>query len=49
MVNFMKKIPAGMLLVPMVISALINTLNPEFFHIGGITEARQHAISDWLD
>lgn len=39
MVNFMKKIPAGMLLVPMVVSALINTINPEFFHIGGITEA----------
>ncbi len=39
MVNFMKKVPAGMLLVPMFISALKNTSNPEFFHIGGVTEA----------
>lgn len=39
MVKFMKKIPAGNLLVPMFISALINTLWPNLFDIGGFTEA----------
>lgn len=38
MVKFMKKIPAGTLIVPMLISALLHTLWPELFHIGGITE-----------
>lgn len=39
MVKFMKKIPAGNLLVPMFISAMINTLWPNLFDIGGFTEA----------
>ena len=38
MVKFMKKIPAGTLLVPMLLSALLHTLWPELLHIGGITE-----------
>ena len=38
MVKFMKKLPAGTLLVPMLLSALLHTLWPELFHIGGITE-----------
>ncbi len=32
------KFPGGMLLVPMFLSALFNTLFPGFFHIGGMTE-----------
>ncbi len=40
MLKFMRKIPGGLLLVPMFISALINTLAPGFFaQFGGITEA----------
>lgn len=39
MVKFMKKVPAGTLLVPMFISALINTFWPNLFDIGGFTEA----------
>lgn len=40
MLKFMKKIPGGMLLIPMFISALVNTLAPGFFaQFGGITEA----------
>lgn len=38
MVKFMKKLPAGTLLVPMLVSALLHTIWPELFHIGGITE-----------
>lgn len=39
MLNFMKKIPGGLLLVPMLIAALINTFSPSLLKIGGITEA----------
>lgn len=40
MLKFMKKIPGGMLLIPMFISALVNTIAPGFFgKFGGITEA----------
>lgn len=40
MLKFMKKIPGGLLLVPMLISALINTFAPGFFaQFGGLTEA----------
>lgn len=40
MLKFMKKIPGGLLLVPMLISALINTFAPGFFEgFGGLTEA----------
>lgn len=38
MVKFMKRLPAGTLLIPMLLSALLHTLWPELFHIGGITE-----------
>lgn len=37
MVKFMKKLPAGTLLVPMLLSALLHTLWPDLLHIGGIT------------
>lgn len=36
--KLMKKIPGGTLLIPMLISALINTFVPNLFHIGGLTE-----------
>ena len=39
MLKFMKKIPGGLLLVPMLISALFATFLPEIFKIGGMTEA----------
>lgn len=40
MYKFMKKIPAGLLLVPMLLSALIHTFAPEFFpSLGGVSEA----------
>ena len=39
MLKFMKKVPGGLLLVPMVISALINTFFPGLFEIGGLTES----------
>ncbi len=32
------KFPGGMLLVPMLISALINTISPNLLHMGGVTE-----------
>lgn len=38
MLKFMKKIPAGTLIVPMLVSALLHTLWPDLLHIGGITE-----------
>lgn len=37
--KLMRKIPGGTMLVPMFISALINTIYPSLFHIGGVTEA----------
>ena len=39
MLEFMKKIPGGMLLIPMLISALFATFLPGIFMIGGMTEA----------
>lgn len=40
MLRVMKKVPGGMLLVPMLVSALINTFAPGFFAgFGGLTEA----------
>ena len=39
MLKFMKKIPGGMLLIPMLISALFATFLPDIFMIGGMTEA----------
>lgn len=39
MVNFMKKVPVGTFLVPMLISALLYTFWPDFFsNIGGVTD-----------
>jgi 2-keto-3-deoxygluconate permease len=35
----MRKIPAGTLLIPMLIAALLNTFVPGLFNIGGLTEA----------
>jgi 2-keto-3-deoxygluconate permease len=39
MVNFMKRIPAGTFLIPMLLSALLYTIAPSLFQIGGVTEA----------
>ena len=39
MLKFMRKIPAGTLLIPMLIAALLNTFVPGLFNIGGLTEA----------
>lgn len=39
MVEFMKKIPAGTFLVPMLLSALLYTIWPSLLQIGGVTEA----------
>ncbi|MCI6609552.1 MAG: 2-keto-3-deoxygluconate permease [Ezakiella sp.] len=39
MLKFMKKIPGGLLLIPMLISALFATFLPDIFKIGGMTEA----------
>ena len=39
MVKFMKRIPAGTFLVPMLLSALLYTIWPEMLQVGGITEA----------
>lgn len=38
MVNSIKKIPAGTFVVPMLLSAVLYTLWPSLFHIGGVTE-----------
>ena len=38
MVKFMKRIPAGTLLVPMIVSAILHTFWPNLFLIGGVTE-----------
>ena len=37
--NFLKKIPAGMMIIPMFISATINTFCPEILKIGSFTTA----------
>lgn len=40
MYDFMKKIPAGLLLIPMLTAALINTFLPDLFsNLGGVSEA----------
>lgn len=40
MYDFMKKIPGGLLLVPMFLAAIVNTIAPDFFtNLGGISEA----------
>lgn len=39
MLKFMKKVPGGVLLIPMLVSALVNTFAPGFFaQFGGVTE-----------
>ncbi len=37
--NFIKKVPAGMMIIPMFIAALINTLCPQIVQIGSFTTA----------
>lgn len=37
--NFIKKVPAGMMIIPMFIAALINTFCPEIVQIGSFTTA----------
>lgn len=37
--NFLKKVPAGMMIVPMFLSAILNTFFPEMFQIGSFTTA----------
>ncbi len=37
--RFLKKIPAGMMIVPMFISSILNTFFPEMFQIGSFTTA----------
>ena len=39
MYKFMKKVPGGLLLIPMLISAVFATFWPNLFYIGGLTEA----------
>ncbi|MRI81866.1 2-keto-3-deoxygluconate permease [Aerococcaceae bacterium DSM 109653] len=39
MYNFMRKFPGGLLLVPMLLSALFYTFSPNLFRIGGMTQA----------
>lgn len=39
MYNFMRKFPGGLLLVPMLLSAIFYTFSPELFRIGGMTQA----------
>ena len=38
MVDFIKKIPAGMMIVPIFIGILINTFSPSLLKIGNPTE-----------
>ena len=37
--KFLKKIPAGMMVVPMLLGAFINTFIPEIVNIGSFTTA----------
>ncbi len=37
--NFMKKIPAGIMVIPLLLGSLVNTLFPNVFEIGGLTAA----------
>lgn len=39
MLKNIRKIPGGLLLIPMFISAIFNTFNPDLFYIGGLTQA----------
>lgn len=39
MYNFMRKFPEGLLLVPMLLSAIFYTFSPKLFRIGGMTQA----------
>lgn len=39
MINFMKRIPAGTIIIPMTIAAIINTIFPDLFKVGGFTES----------
>ena len=38
MLNAIKRVPAGTFLVPMLVSALIYTIAPNLFEIGGLTQ-----------
>ena len=37
--NFLKKIPAGMMVIPLLLGSLLNTLFPQALEIGGLTTA----------
>lgn len=37
MLKFMKKIPGGLLLIPMLISAIFYTFFPNFFNVGTVS------------
>lgn len=37
--NFLKKVPAGMMVIPLLMGSLINTLFPDALQIGGLTTA----------
>ncbi|XCP84653.1 2-keto-3-deoxygluconate permease [Roseburia hominis] len=37
--NFMKKVPAGMMVIPLLVGSLITTIFPNIFNIGGLTAA----------
>lgn len=37
--NFMKKVPAGMMVIPLLVGSLITTIFPHIFDIGGLTAA----------
>ena len=39
MYNFMRKFQGGLLLVPMLLSAIFYTFSPKLFRIGGMTQA----------
>lgn len=39
MINFMRKVPAGTFLIPMIVSMVIYSFFPDLFRIGGPTEA----------
>lgn len=39
MLKFMKKVPAGTILIPMLVSSILYTINPDLFYVGGMTQA----------
>ena len=39
MLKLMRKIPGGMLIVPMIIAMVFTNIFPNALHIGGMTEA----------